>query len=256
MAENAANPSDVGNPVTATDMDGDTLTYTLGGPDVVSFTLGYGTGQLKTAIALDYETKASYHVIVYVYDARGGRDFIVVNIRVTDVAEQPVVVEVPVATTELQPTATSTPEPTETPTPAPTATPSPTPEPTVTPRPLQSQWQTATPTSIPTPSSTPAATPEPTPTQEPTAAPEDTSGSQLVMFVEFQGGGPLGDFQSTSVKASTSPLPEESRRLRIWPIVLIAIGIAMKVVSIGMLISGGPKEQGIGNSDFILNSRA
>ena len=39
VAENAANPSNVGNPVTATDMDGDTLTYTLEGPDVASFTL-------------------------------------------------------------------------------------------------------------------------------------------------------------------------------------------------------------------------
>ena len=64
----------------------------------------------------------------------------------------------------------------------------------------------------------------------------------------------MGDFQSTRVKSSVSPLPEESRHLRIWPIVLMAIGIAMMVVSVGMLISGGPEKGEIGNSSFILNS--
>ena len=266
VAENAANPGNVGNPVTATDADGDTLIYTLGGPDAAAFTLDSGTGQLKTAIALDYETKAVYHVIVNVYDARGGRDIIVVNIRVTDVAEPPVVIEPPVAAPEPQPvqtlapeptetptptpTATPTPEPTETPTPAPAATPAATPEPTA---PLWPLWQTATPASMPAPSSTLAATPESSPTQEPTADPEDTSGSRLAMFVEFQGGGPLGDSQSASVKSSVSPLPEESLHLRIWPLVLMAIGIVLMVVSIGMLISGGPQEQGTGNRDFIMN---
>ena len=75
VAEDAANPSNVGNPVTATDADGDNLTYTLEGPDAASFTLDSGTGQLRTAIVLDYETKASYHIIVYVYDTRGGTRF-------------------------------------------------------------------------------------------------------------------------------------------------------------------------------------
>ena len=64
----------------------------------------------------------------------------------------------------------------------------------------------------------------------------------------------MGDFQSANVKSSVSPLPEESRHLRIWPIVLMAIGIAMMVVSIGMLISGGSERGELGNRDYILNS--
>ena len=262
VAEDAANPSNVGNPVTATDADGDNLTYTLEGPDAASFTLDSGTGQLRTVIALDYETKASYHVIVYVYDTRGGRDSIVVNIRVTDVAEQPAVVQSPVPIALPQLAETLAPEPTETPTPRPTATPAPqptaTPAPSPTPEPtaplwmLQSQWYTPTPAA--TAVTSPTATPEPTPTEAPTATPDLSGNSQSAMFVEIQDGGPLGEFQFTSVKSSVAPLPEESRRLLIWPIILMAVGIAMMVVSIGMLISGGSEKGETGNRDFILNS--
>ena len=56
--------------------------------------------------------------------------------------------------------------------------------------------------------------------------------------MEYQGRGPLGDFQSGSVRPSFATLPVESLRLRIWPIVLMAIGTALMVVSIGMLIFG------------------
>ena len=98
VAEDAGNPSNVGAPIAATDLDHDTLTYTLAGPDAASFTLDSSTGQLKTAIELDYETKASYFVIVYAHDARGGRDTIVVAVRVTDVVEQAVVFDAPTPT--------------------------------------------------------------------------------------------------------------------------------------------------------------
>ena len=63
VAENSAIPTNLGSPVSATDLDGDKLTYTLGGPDAASFTMDYSTGQLKTATDLDYETKASYFVV-------------------------------------------------------------------------------------------------------------------------------------------------------------------------------------------------
>ena len=256
VPEDAANPSNVGSPVTATDADGDILVYTLGGPDAASFTLDSATGQLKTAIALDYETKSSYHVIMYVYDTRGGRDTIVVNIRVTDVAEEQAVVQAPVPTPEPQPVATPTPEPTATatatpqPTAAPAPTPAPTPEPTAALWLLQSQWPAPTATPVPLPT----ATPEPTVTAEPTSTPDLSGNSQSAMFTQFQGGGPLGDFQSQNVKYSVSALPEEDRYLRIWPIILMAIGIAMMVVSIGMLISEGPQKGEMGNRDSILNS--
>ena len=255
IAEDVSIQTNLGTPVSATDPDGDTLTYTLAGPDAASFSLNSANGQLATVVTLDYETKATHHLIMKVYDGRGGSDTIVVTVRVADVAEQQVFVEAPLPTAQPQLVETPAPEPTETPTPTPTATPMPTPTPTATPVPsptpeptvplwlFQSRWQgftsipTPTPTAKPLPS--PTATPEPAPMEEdPTATPDLVGDSQPAMFTQFQGGGPLGDFQSMNVKSLVSPLPEEDRRLRIWPIILMAIGIAMMVLSVAMLISG------------------
>ena len=63
VAENTAAGTAIGDPVAATDEDGDALTYTLGGDDADSFTID-STGQLMTSAALDYETKMSYTVTV------------------------------------------------------------------------------------------------------------------------------------------------------------------------------------------------
>ncbi len=255
IAEDVSIQTNLGTPVSATDPDGDTLTYTLAGPDAASFSLNSANGQLATVVTLDYETKATHHLIMKVYDGRGGSDTTVVTVRVADVAEQQVFVEAPLPTAQPQLVETLAPEPTETPTPTPTATPMPTPTPTATPVPsptpeptvplwlFQSRWQgfasmpTPTPTATPLPS--PTAAPEPAPAEEdPTATPDLFSDSQPAMFTQFQGGGPLGDFQSTNVKSSVSPLPEEERHLRIWPIILMTIGIAMMILSVTMLISG------------------
>ncbi len=83
IAENTAVGTAIGEPVAATDPDGttdvnpeddnvDALTYTLGGTDAASFVIDSETGQLKTKVALDYETKDSYEVTVTVSD--GGTD--------------------------------------------------------------------------------------------------------------------------------------------------------------------------------------
>ncbi len=85
---------DFGRPVTASDPDGDTLTYTLGGTDGESFDNDAMTGQLKTRAALDAETKSSYFVTVSVTDGKnagGGAlaeidDTITVDITVATVA--------------------------------------------------------------------------------------------------------------------------------------------------------------------------
>ena len=87
VAENTAAGEDIGNPVTATDADGDTLTYTLGGTDAASFDIDPDTGQLMTLAALDYETKATYSVTVTASDSGGLSDSIDVTITVTDVDE-------------------------------------------------------------------------------------------------------------------------------------------------------------------------
>ena len=85
VVENTAAGENVGTPVTATDAD--TLTYTLGGTDAVSFDIDQLTGQLMTKEALDYETRDSYEVMVTATDPEGASDMITVTITVTNLDE-------------------------------------------------------------------------------------------------------------------------------------------------------------------------
>ena len=81
----------IGDPVSATDVDNDTLTYSLSGTDAASFDIDSTTGQLRTKTELDYETKNSYQVTVSVSDGNGGSDTIDVNINVTEVEEEDII---------------------------------------------------------------------------------------------------------------------------------------------------------------------
>ena len=69
VAENTAAGTDIGNPVTATDADGDALTYALEGPDAASFEIVGTTGQIRTKAALNHEAKNSYSVTVRATDS-------------------------------------------------------------------------------------------------------------------------------------------------------------------------------------------
>ncbi len=92
VKENTPAGENVGSPVSATDEDDDTLTYTLSGTDAAAFSIVSTTGQLKTKAPLDFETKNAYTVIVTVSD--GGRtDAITVAITIIDVDETPPTVE-------------------------------------------------------------------------------------------------------------------------------------------------------------------
>ena len=83
VAENTAAGTAIGSPYAATDGDGDTLAWSLGGgTDAASFAIDTSTGQLRTKAALDYETKSSYVVTVRVSDGTDS-DTIVVRIAVT-----------------------------------------------------------------------------------------------------------------------------------------------------------------------------
>ncbi|MDE0637747.1 MAG: cadherin domain-containing protein, partial [Candidatus Poribacteria bacterium] len=88
IAENTAPGIDIGSPISATDPDGDTLTYSLSGTDASSFSIVSTSGQLQTSAALDYETKTSYSVTITVSDG-SLTDSITVTIKVTDVDETP-----------------------------------------------------------------------------------------------------------------------------------------------------------------------
>ena len=88
VPENSAAGADVGTPVTATDADsGDTLTYSLEGPDAASFTIDETSGQIRTGSGVTYNYEApknSYSVTVTADDGNGRADTIDVTINVTD----------------------------------------------------------------------------------------------------------------------------------------------------------------------------
>ncbi|MYE89031.1 hypothetical protein F4X33_08565, partial [Candidatus Poribacteria bacterium] len=89
VEENTATGVNIGNPIAATDVNNDNLTYSLGGTDAMSFSIVKTSGQLQTKSALDYETKSTYTVTVIVSDGTL-TDSITVTINITDVTETPV----------------------------------------------------------------------------------------------------------------------------------------------------------------------
>ena len=114
IPENTPAGRNIGSPITATDADGDALTYTLGGPDAATFSIVGTTGQLQTSAPLDYEEKNAYAVTVTASDGKGGTDTISVAINVTDLNETlPTVEEAPVTVNETPLTVDVPPRPTQ-----------------------------------------------------------------------------------------------------------------------------------------------
>ena len=85
----------IGDPVIATDVDDDTLTYGLIGTDANSFSIKTNSGQLQTKDALDHDTKSSYSVSVTVTDGKSGAITIAVTINVTGLADAPALLAIP-----------------------------------------------------------------------------------------------------------------------------------------------------------------
>ncbi len=92
VAENLVSAS-VGDPLSATDEDDDTLEYSLSGTDADSFSVDSSSGQIRTSKKLNYESRDTYSVIVTVDDNNGGTANITVNISVTDANDSPVFTE-------------------------------------------------------------------------------------------------------------------------------------------------------------------
>ncbi len=92
VPENSPQGTNVGEPVAATDLNSDTLTYTIedqvGGPYEVD-----NTGQITvgTGAGLDYESRTAQEVQLTVEDPDGLSDTIEVQIEITDVNEPPVI---------------------------------------------------------------------------------------------------------------------------------------------------------------------
>ncbi len=82
VAENSGPGVNIGEPVEATDADGDELSYMLGGADAESFEIAADSGQLLTRGALDYERRSSYRVTVTAADTSGKSAVTDVTIRI------------------------------------------------------------------------------------------------------------------------------------------------------------------------------
>ncbi len=102
IAENTAAGTNIGEPISVTDADNDTLVYSLGGTDASAFAIDTKSGQLKTSTALDFETKTSYSLTITVSDGKL-TGVINVTISVTDVDEKPETDD-PVTTKDSTPT--------------------------------------------------------------------------------------------------------------------------------------------------------
>lgn len=89
VLENSQVGTEVGEPVLATDRDGDRLEYWLWGTDRASFDVNPRTGQLSSKTALDREIKNEYLARMSVRDGRGRVDGIRVTIIVENVDEPP-----------------------------------------------------------------------------------------------------------------------------------------------------------------------
>ena len=93
IAENSAEGTDVGMPITASDANDNELTYTLGGADAALFTFDEETGQIKVGAgaAPDYETEPyAFTVEVTATGSSGASATITVTIAVIDVNLGPV----------------------------------------------------------------------------------------------------------------------------------------------------------------------
>ena len=78
---------DIGEPVTATDPEDNTLTYSLDADGAASFDINKDTGQLRTKADLDHETTATYSVTVTATDTAGATGTISVTIDVNNLDE-------------------------------------------------------------------------------------------------------------------------------------------------------------------------
>ena len=96
MAENIPGGVRLGT-VTASDEDGDPLTYSLEGPDVASFTIDPASGEIRTRVdaTYDYETQPLYEFMAKAEDGQGGSDTVEVTVNLQDRDEPPAAPDAP-----------------------------------------------------------------------------------------------------------------------------------------------------------------
>ena len=91
--ENSGPGTAVGDPVVVTDLNNDTLDYSIGEQEGGPYTVDSGTGQIRVGAGatLDYERRTNQEVTLRVTDEDGLSDTIEVGIEIVDVNEPPVI---------------------------------------------------------------------------------------------------------------------------------------------------------------------
>ncbi|AQR66388.1 hypothetical protein BXU06_16045 [Aquaspirillum sp. LM1] len=90
VAENTAT-STVVYTATATDPEGDALTYALTGTDAASFSINATTGQVRLLTPADYETQSSYSLNIMVSDTASHTSSQALTVSVSNVNEKPLI---------------------------------------------------------------------------------------------------------------------------------------------------------------------
>ena len=86
IPENSNPGTGVGEPLEASDPNGDSLTFTLSGGDAGSFAID-GNGRITSTATLDHEAKSDHTFTAAVRDTAGGSDSMTVTVRVENVEE-------------------------------------------------------------------------------------------------------------------------------------------------------------------------
>ena len=91
FADEVAEATNIGQPVSATDPDDDNLMYSLVGNNADRFDIIADTGQLRTRVGMkyDYEEKSAYIVTVKASDDDDNMDSVMIIVAVMDVDEPP-----------------------------------------------------------------------------------------------------------------------------------------------------------------------
>ncbi len=84
VAENTATNTNIGNPITAVDPEGEDVTYSLTGSNAGLFDVDASTGQVKTKATLNYEAAGTYSISFTASDPQSNSANISLTITVTD----------------------------------------------------------------------------------------------------------------------------------------------------------------------------
>ncbi len=87
VEENTPPGQPIGEPISATSANGESLAYSLWGMDAEYFAIDASTGQLQTKEMHNFEDRNLYAPIVRVSDGQGGHVSVVVRVAIIDIAE-------------------------------------------------------------------------------------------------------------------------------------------------------------------------